>query len=320
MPQPTILVHGGAGAIQDYVWHQFQEGAHEAARLGQTSLDQGASALEAAIAAVRFLEDHPVFNAGTGSSLNRDGLVENDALVMTDDLALGAVAGVHGVRNPVLLARAVMEHTPHHLLVGQGAMDFARDMGLELVDPESMVVERRRERHRQMLERGLAFASDPELEATDDPLPHRSAPPTSSLPDLDSGDTVGACAIDQAGRLAVASSTGGIMMKLPGRAGDTPVVGAGSYCGPAGAVTCTGHGESVMRSCLAKFAYDALDRGANAAEAAGLALEYLVEKVNGRAGLIIVDRIGCRAWSTSTPRISIGVPESITTARSGSLP
>jgi L-asparaginase / beta-aspartyl-peptidase len=320
MPAPTIIVHGGAGAIHDEIWHQFLAGAHEAALAGQAVLDAGDTALDSVIAAVLYMEEHALFNAGIGGNLDRDGNVECDALVMNDAYGIGAVAGVSGVRNPVLLARAVMEHTPHHLLVGAGAVQFAREQGLELIDPAAMVVEYRRERWEHMLQHGHAFASDPELESASkdaSTIPSQSPPKRHLLPD--EGDTVGACALDRAGRLAVASSTGGIMLKLPGRAGDTPVAGAGSYCGLAGAVTCTGHGESVMQVCLAKYAYDLLERGASAEEAADLALAYLVERVDGHAGLIVLDRQGRRAWNTSTHRIAVGLPEALAGESCGSL-
>ena len=309
MPQPTIIVHGGAGSINDNIWREFLQEAQFAAQAGQAVLNSGGSALQAAVKAVLYMEDHELFNAGVGSNLNRDGGIECDALVMTDAFGLGAVGGVSGVRNPVLLARSVMEHTPHHLLVGDGAVQFARGQGLELIDPASMVVERRRASWERMRKRNQTYAADPELDTVKTP----SAPQK-----VQGGDTVGACALDSAGRLAVASSTGGITLKLPGRAGDTPVAGAGSYCGPAGAATCTGHGESVMRVCLAKYAYDALERGATAQEAADAAVDYLVKLVDGSAGLIVLDCLGSRAWNTSTRRIAVGLPEMLAGESRGS--
>jgi L-asparaginase / beta-aspartyl-peptidase len=321
MPNPTIIVHGGAGAIHDDIWREFLDGAHAAALAGQVVLDAGDSALDAVIAAVLYMENHELFNAGVGSNLDRDGNVECDALVMNDAYGIGAVAAVSGVRHPVLLARAVLEHTPHHLLAGAGATRFACEQGLELMDPAAMVVPYRRERWEHMLKHGHTYASDPELAAGKAVrAKHEPAPPGASSPVRDgSGDTVGACAMDATGRLAVASSTGGIMLKLPGRAGDTPVAGAGSYCGPAGAVTCTGHGESAMQVCLAKYAYDLLERGASAREAADAAVAYLLERVNGHAGLIVLDRQGRRAWNTSTHRIAVGLPAALAGANSGSL-
>jgi len=308
MPKPTIIVHGGAGSIQPYIWQEFRDGSHAAAKVGQQVLDTGGQALDAAIAAVRYMEDDIAFNAGTGSALNREGTVECDALVMTDDLQCGAVASVLGVRNPVELARVVLEHTPHLLIVGEGAVRLARAHQLALCDPAEMIVERRLARYMQMVQTRADFEFDPEKDATDDVLP--DAP----------SDTVGACALDSRGRLAVASSTGGMALKLPGRAGDTPIIGGGSYCGPAGAVSCTGHGEAAMRVCLAKYAYDLLVQGASAAEATRRAIDHLVASIDGRAGLILVDRAGNRAWATSTRRISIGIVESLPEDNHGFMP
>jgi len=308
MQKPTIIVHGGAGAIDLDIWQEFCQGSHEAAQVGQRLLADGASALDAAIAATRFLEDHPTFNAGTGSGLNRDGFVQCDALVMTDDRNCGAVAGIYGVRNPVDLARVVLEQTPHVLIVGTGAEELARAQGIATCDPAEMVVERRRRAWEKATAEQRGFGIDPELLLKHSPPPG----PTS--------DTVGACALDSQGHLAVASSTGGILLKLPGRAGDTPVVGGGSYCGPAGATSCTGHGEAAMRVCLAKYAYDLLEHGAGAQETAERAVDYLVAAVAGNAGLIVLDRFGNRAWATSTRRISVGVPEGLTEDRQGFRP
>lgn len=308
MPKPTIIVHGGAGSIQPHIWQEFRIGSYAAAKLGQLVLDQGGTALDAAIEATRYMEDAEAFNAGIGSALNRDGIVECDALVMTDKRECGAIAGVVGVRNPIDLARIVLEQTPHLLIVGEGAMRLARDYGVELCDPEEMIIERRLARYRQMLAEKADFEFDPEKDATDDIIHSETS------------DTVGACALDQQGHLAVASSTGGIMLKMPGRAGDTPVIGSGSYCGPAGAASCTGHGEAAMRVCLAKHAYDLMELGANAAEAVERAVDYMVKAIDGRAGLIAIDGAGNRAWATSTRRISIGVPETMPESNTGFLP
>lgn len=313
MAVPTIIAHGGAGAIHPSLWPQYKAGVHEAAKDGQAVLDKGGSALDAAIATVLYMEDSPVFNAGAGSALTSEGKIECDALVMTDDLLSGGVAAVRNVRNPVLLARVVMEHTPHKLVVGRGAEQLAINHGLELVDPASMIVERRWTRYMQLKAKGAEFQQNinPE-DASDDPEWHED--------DDSPSDTVGACAIDAEGRLAVASSTGGIMMKLPGRVGDTPIVGAGSYCGKAGAVTCTGHGEAVMRLVLAKYAYDLLEHGKSAREAAALAVEHLLERINGFAGMIVLDAEGNRAWATSTNAITVGLPEQIVDRTAGWFP
>jgi beta-aspartyl-peptidase (threonine type) len=313
VPKPTIIVHGGAGAIQPLVWEEYKQGAHAAAACGQAVLDAGGTALDAAIAATLFMEDHHTFNAGTGSCLNREGVVECDALVMCDDLRTGAVASVSGVRNPVLLARVVLEHTAHNLVVGPGAVALAQQHGVALCDPAEMALPRRKLRWEQLVAHGMTFEQEinPE-EAHDDPV-------TGQLEGEETSDTVGACALDAQGHLAVASSTGGIMMKMPGRVGDCPIVGAGNYCGPAGAVACTGHGEAAMRVCLAKYVYDLLELGANAPEAAERGIDHAVTAVDGFVGVIVVDHAGHRGWCTSTNRIAVGIAEHILDANAGAV-
>jgi L-asparaginase / beta-aspartyl-peptidase len=311
--QPVIIVHGGAGWIRDEIWPEYQSGTRAAARAGQTMLDAGHSALDAVVAAVIELENNATFNAGYGSSLTTAGLPECDAFVMTDELLSGAVGSVSGVRNPVLLARIVLEHTPHELMVGAGALELAKTHGVELCDPQELIVARRYEQWQELKAKDASFERNFVLESAEEPI-KASAEFTP-----EQADTVGACAIDVHGRIAVASSTGGIMLKLPGRLGDTPVIGSGSYCGPAGAVTATGHGEACMRICLAKYVYDELERGASAIEAARAGVAHMVERVDGRAGVIVLDREGRRAWSTSTSRIAAAVPEVVIDSAEGEL-
>jgi beta-aspartyl-peptidase (threonine type) len=311
VPKPAIIVHGGAGWIQDHVWPDYQRGTTAAARVGQQLLNEGGSALDAVIAASIALENDPTFNAGYGSSLTLPGSIENDAFVMTSDLRTGAVASVTGIRNPVLAARAVMEHTPHALLAGPGAVQFALSMGVEGCAVEDLTTPRRREQWQELVGKGRSFAESFFLESAQEPP---------SEPTPERGDTIGACAIDVDGNIAVASSTGGIMLKLPGRVGDTPVVGCGSYCGPAGAVTCTGHGEAAMRICLAKYVYDGLAQGVSAHEAACQGIDHLVKTVEGFVGVIVLDAMGRRAWATSTTRIAVGVPELVLDSQFGQLP
>jgi beta-aspartyl-peptidase (threonine type) len=317
MGKAAIIVHGGAGYIRDELWPSYQSGTQAAARAGQALLDTGASALDAVVAAVIELENNPTFNAGTGSSLNAAGEPQCDAFLMTDELLSGAVGALTGVRNPILVARAVYSDTPHEFIAAAGALELARRSGIELCDPSELIVERRLQQWKDLTARGESFEKTMVLESAEEPMERVSSDPQEFTPEQ--ADTVGACAIDQHGRIAVASSTGGIMLKLPGRIGDTPVIGSGSYAGPAGAVTATGHGEACMRICLAKYIYDQLERGATALEAARAGVQHMVEKVDGKAGVIVLDHLGNRAWSTSTSRISAGAPEQLLDAAEGSL-
>ena len=265
-PKRTLAVHGGAGAWSEELRPLAMEGIERALDAGLAAFDGGP--LEACLAAVRFLEDDPIFNAGIGASLNADGYVELDAGVMEGrELRAGAIAAVRDIRHPVDLARAVMEDGRHVLLVGEGASRFADQVGIEKADPKLFIVERRRRQHEQW-QRG-------------------------------EGDTVGAVAFED-GHVAAAVSTGGGTGKLPGRVGDSPIVGAGFYADDErGAAVCTGSGEGFMRLVIAKFAVDGME-SASGAEAGARALELLARRVDGKGGLIMIDRQGFAAGGYNT--------------------
>lgn len=266
-----LAIHGGAGRIVPGGMSPAQEAASRAALerallAGHRLLARGASALDAVVAAVAVLEDTPGFNAGRGAVLTAAGTVELDASVMDGTtLRAGAVACVRRIRNPVLAARAVMERSPHVLLAGAGAERFARRHGLALVAPEYFVTRRQRQALGQRL-RG----------------------------------TVGAVALDEAGRLAAATSTGGRTGKLPGRVGDSPVIGAGTYADELCAVSATGDGEAFMRT-LAAYEVSARmrHRGEPLSRAAARALQR-VALLGGSGGLIAVDRRGRVAMPFTT--------------------
>jgi beta-aspartyl-peptidase (threonine type) len=265
-PKRTLVVHGGAGSWSEELRPLAMEGIERALVAGMAAFDGGP--LEACMAAVRFLEDDPIFNAGIGAALNADGFVELDAGVMDgSDLRAGGVAAVRDIRHPVDLARAVMEDGRHVLLVADGASRFADSVGVEKADPGLFIVERRRRQHERW-QRG-------------------------------EGDTVGAVAFED-GHVAAAVSTGGYTGKLPGRVGDSPIVGAGFYADDQlGAAVCTGSGEGFMRLLIAKVAVDGME-SASGAQAGATALDLLQRRVDGRGGLITVDRQGFAAagWNT----------------------
>ena len=229
---PMLLVHGGAGVIRREMDSDTEHGVRaalaEALRCGHASLAAGGSALDAVTAAVAVLEDAPHFNAGHGAVFTHDGINELDAAIMDGTtLRAGAVAGVRHVRNPVMLARAVMEYSPHVMLAGAGAEAFAREQNVVLVDPGYFRTERRW--------RELQVAR------------HRA---TRNEP-VDHFGTVGAVALDAQGRLAAATSTGGMTDKRWGRIGDSPVIGAGTYANAACAMSGTGWGEFYIRTAAA---------------------------------------------------------------------
>jgi L-asparaginase / beta-aspartyl-peptidase len=277
----AIAVHGGAGPLTpDDQPEAARQGCLLAARAGYVLLRSGASALDAVVEAVAILEDDPLFNAGTGSVLNEEGEVEMDASVMEGEhLRAGAVALVRTVKNPVRLARAVMERTPHLFLAGSGASALAREAGLQEQDPRAFVVPRMAARwERERLKR---------------------QPPLPPAP-----GTVGAVALDARGHLAAATSTGGTSFKRRGRIGDTPLIGCGTYADDrAGAASATGHGESIIRVVLAREACRAAEDGLPAALAAEAALARL-ERVSGSAGLIFIDCAGNAGVRCNTERMA----------------
>jgi beta-aspartyl-peptidase (threonine type) len=268
----AIIVHGGAGSIKDASLPQRLDGCKEAALAGWKILQQGGSALDAAEAGVVVLEDNPLFNAGTGSTLNSSGEIEMDAAVMEgESLRAGAVAAVQGIKNPIKLARRVMEDGRHVLLAGKGALAFARQVGIPEVSPESLIVDSERKRWEEK------------------------------------HGTVGCVALDSSGRVAVATSTGGIFNKLPGRVGDSPLLGCGTYAADSGGVSCTGNGEAIMRVVLAKSALDLMRRGSDPQSAADQAIALLAEKTGSAGGLIIIDRNGRIGYARNTERMPVCV-------------
>lgn len=291
-PMPAILIHGGAGRVaeRDKNPQTGRQAVLDAAvAAGAERMRQGGTALDAVEAAVRVLEDEPQFNAGTGSVLTTDGEAEMDASVMTGEGACGAVANLRRVRYPVSLARAVAEKTDHVLLVGQGAVRFARACGVPDYDP---VTPERRARWEQI--RARLAARDPRVfEEAELRFWSRLTDLASEyLPVADRGKrgTVGAVACDAKGGVAAATSTGGIWFKLPGRVGDTPLFGAGTWASPHGAASATGHGEGIIRLGLTRSVVEGM-----ATRTAGQAVAVAMDAARERGvecGVIAVDRDG----------------------------
>jgi beta-aspartyl-peptidase (threonine type) len=294
----AIIVHGGAGAIAPERRPAARDGCHVAALVGWEALARGGSALDAIEAAIMSLEDNPGFNAGTGGVLTRDGRAELDAGVMDGEtLDVGAVAGVERVKNPVALARLVSA-SPHVLLVGAGAEQFAVEQGVKLVDPRTLVTPAQLERW----ERGYRAGDDVNVGSSLVAVSGLDSLPDEHIhADSDKHGTVGAVAIDRHGRIAAGASTGGMAGKYPGRVGDTPLVGCGYYAeNPIGGASCTGHGEHFMRLLLAKRAVDFLERGLSAQAAADAAIETLSQRTGGTGGLILLDASGGVGFARNT--------------------
>jgi len=276
----AIAVHGGAGPIvtdSDDEAAVAKQGCRAAARAGYAVLRAGGSALDAVVEAVAILEDDPLFNAGVGSCLNEDGEVEMDASVMEGEaLRAGAVALVRTVKNPVRLARAVMDRTEHVFLAGRGALKLAREAGLQEVDPRALVVPR------------MVVRWERERRKREAPVP----------------GTVGAVALDARGHVAAATSTGGTSFKRGGRIGDTPLIGCGTYADDQlGAASATGQGEAIIRVVLAKAACDAMAAGRSAESAAQAAVEQL-RRVDGTGGVIVISPAGDIGLHCNTERMA----------------
>lgn len=271
----AIIVHGGAGNIPSAIRVDHAAGIRQAADLGYTALAAGRPALDAVQIAVMCLEDLPAFNAGRGSCLTSAGTIEMDAGLMDGtDLRIGAVATLGEVSNPIAVCRLILEHSDHILFAGQGAADFARVHGIARVPISALLTERRRADYLRLSQGTFR-----------DTLALEQAP--------ESGDTVGAVALDCSGNIAAACSTGGMSLKAPGRVGDSPLPGCGYYAdSQLGGCATTGYGEAIARSQLAFRAVDGLNRGLQPQAAAEAALKYLAARTKGWAGLILLDRTG----------------------------
>ncbi|MCL6543351.1 MAG: isoaspartyl peptidase/L-asparaginase [Roseiflexus sp.] len=308
----ALIVHGGAWDIPDDEVAPHLAGCRRALAAGWEALTNGRSALDAVEIAVRIMEDDPTFDAGVGSVLNRDGLVELDAAIMDGaTLRSGAVAAVRGIRNPISLARRVLE-SEAALLVGRGAERFADTVGIERCADEDMIVPRERARWEE-LHRLAAYRTPDAFQRPPGEVAGLRgivaggdhAPDQPGLRIQHPGDTVGAVALDRYGNLAAAVSTGGTPFKLPGRVGDTPLIGAGLYAdGQTGGCASTGWGESIMKVLLAKTATDFLGAGYAPVEAARAAIERLEQRVHGLGGVILIDARGRVGYAFNTPRMA----------------
>ena len=286
---PVLLVHGGAWDIPSDEITAHTRGVTRAARVGFDLLRQGAAALDAVEAAVTVLEDDETFDAGRGSFLTADGRVQLDALMMDGaTLRAGAVACVERLKNPIQAARLVLERSPHVYFVGPGAEEFARQHGLTLIDNQELVIDRERERLHAAKARSQAGIEDQTFTGNQH-------------------DTVGAVALDLAGNLAAATSTGGTLNKTPGRVGDSSVIGSGGYAdNRSAAASLTGWGEPIMKLVLAKWAVDRVPL-LGPEQAAEDAIAYLYSRLQGHGGMILLSPDGRYGIAHNTPRMAWAV-------------
>lgn len=304
--QWAIVLHGGAGVIERKTMKPETEAAYRASltkatKAGADVLDRGGSSLDAVEAAIKILEDDPLFNAGRGADFAADGKNELDAAIMDgSNMKAGAVGDVTRTRHPISLARAVMEKSPHVFLVGQGADEFSKVAGLEQVDPSFFFTERRWQ------------ALVKELKKEGLPVPPRpaGAPPAPAQPisEIEPADahkfgTVGVVALDRAGNLAAGTSTGGTNAKRWGRVGDSPIIGAGTYASNQScAVSATGTGEYFIRLTVARTVCALVEyKGMKLQDAADQVIQKELTGMHGDGGVIAIAPNGEMAWSFNTP-------------------
>jgi L-asparaginase / beta-aspartyl-peptidase len=285
----ALAIHGGAGTIERAALGKDKEKAirddlRTALERGYQVLKDGGSSIDAVSTAIVVLEDSPHFNAGRGAVFNADGINELDAAIMDGPgHRAGAIAGVQRVRNPIQLARAVMEHSPHVMMVGAGAERFATEQGVTLVDPSWFYTEERWQQLEKAREQEKAGGGG-------------------TAPNLRYFGTVGAVALDNQGRLAAGTSTGGMTNKRFGRVGDSPLIGAGTYADAGCAVSATGHGEFFIREVVA---HDICARARYAGLTVGQAARTVIDKElparGGTGGVIALDAKGRISQPFNTP-------------------
>ena len=283
----SLIVHGGAWEIPDSEVQAHLDGVDKALRRGWDQLKEGNRALDVVEDVVAILEDDPTFDAGRGSILNTDGSVEMDASIMDGrTLDAGAVAALCNFPNPIRIARRVLEKTEHVLLAGPGCEAFARKEGFVSVPIEKLLTSRE-------LKRLESLIRDRQFE-------------TPRAFGKKKG-TVGAVAMDRHGDIAAATSTGGSPRKLPGRVGDSPLIGCGTYAENAvGGVSCTGWGEAIIKVGLARHVAELMRQDETAQDAAVQAIATLKNRVDGLGGVICIDAFGRIGWAFNTPRMARG--------------
>jgi beta-aspartyl-peptidase (threonine type) len=285
---PAVVVHGGAGTRLEDDPAPYFAATRRAAETGMQVLLEGGSALDAAQAAAVVLEDDPIFNAGTGAALTSAGEVELDASCMEGStLRAGAVACVKTIKNPILAARRVCDDSPHVLMCGPGAEALAREFGIPSYPNELLITPRQRARWQQLHEQAQKHGADSVRKNI---------------------GTIGAVAVDARGHVAACTSTGGTMYKRPGRVGDTPIIGAGTYADDQeAAASSTGLGEAILKVSLARAACVRVQGGMSPRDAAIAAVGLLRERAHGDGGIIVAGPDGRLGWAYNTPRMARAV-------------
>jgi L-asparaginase / beta-aspartyl-peptidase len=285
----SLVVHGGAWDIPDELVDAHRSGVHHALKVGWAVLNKGGTAVDAVEKAIIVMEDDETFDAGTGSFMNAAGEVELDASIMSGKgYRAGAIAAVQNVKNPISLARKILEESEHVLLVGMGATRFAREHGIKTCSQDDLITNRELERWRE-IQRKKNFI-------TKDAFRRKKVPV----------DTVGAVAIDSHGNIASGASTGGTPNKYPGRVGDSPLIGCGTYAdNEIGGVSTSGWGEAFIRVVMAKTVIDLMDHnGGDPEHAVSDGLKILIRKTDGYGGIIAMNNEGRIGIAFNTPRMA----------------
>jgi len=287
----SLVVHGGAWDIPDELVDAHREGVRQSLKEAWDILKDGGSAIDAVEAAIRYMEDDETFDAGRGSFMNQSGEVELDASIMNgENLRAGAVAAVQNVKNPISLARTIMEQSDHVLLVGTGAARFAREHKVRMCKPDDLITTRELDRWRDAMRHAQYSARDS--------FTHKQV----------AADTVVAVALDEEGNIAAGTSTGGTPNKYPGRVGDSPLIGSGIYADNLiGGASTSGWGESLARVVMAKTVIDLMERnGGDPESAVHEGIRILERKVDGLGGIITLNTKGGVGIAYNTPRMARG--------------
>lgn len=284
----SLIVHGGAWDIPDEMLDAHRYGVSKALEIGWEILSNGGSSVDAVEKAIRYLEDDPTFDAGRGSFVNAIGEIELDASIMNGTtFRCGAVASVQNIRNPISLARMVMDKSEHVLITGTGAVRFALENGIQQCNSDELLVGRELQRWKDLQGKKTFSTKD----AFKRKLP---------------SDTVGVVALDNDGVIVSGTSTGGTPNKYPGRVGDSPLIGCGTYAdSTVGGVSCTGWGEAIIKVALAKTIVDQMEMNGDDPQSAALVgIDRLKKKVDGFGGVIVLNKHGKPAVAFNTPRMA----------------
>lgn len=284
----SFIVHGGAWDIPDAMLEDHRHGVKKALEIGWEILANGGNGVDAVEKSIRYLEDDPTFDAGRGSFVNALGEIELDASIMNGTtFRCGAVASVQNIRNPISLARLVMDKSEHVLITGIGAVRFARENGMQQCKSDDLLVGRELQRWKELQGKKTFSTKD----AFKGRLP---------------SDTVGAIALDKDGNIVAGTSTGGTPNKYPGRVGDSPLIGCGTYAdSTVGAVSCTGWGEAIIKVALAKTIVDQMEMNGDDPDAAAkIGIDKLKKKADGFGGVIVLNKNGKPAVAFNTPRMA----------------